>query len=69
MKNLDIKKENIFLDSNKYFNRPDKFEGMDEYSHVIPVDMNGAAVPRNKDDRNNIADAQASIRKRFDLGR
>lgn len=62
-------KHNLFIDSDKYFNRPEKFESMGEYSHVIPVDINGAAVPRDKDDRNNIADAQASIRKRFDLGR
>lgn len=63
-------KHNLFIDSDIYFNHPEKFEGYEAFGdHVIPVDINGAAISGNKDDRNNIADAQASIRKRFDLGR
>lgn len=63
-------KHNCFIDSDKYFNHPEKFEDYELLGdHIIPVDINEAAVPRDKDDRNNIVDAQASIRKRFDLGR
>lgn len=63
-------KHNCFIDSDKYFNHPDTFADYELFGdHVIPVDINGAAVPRDKDDRSNIVDAQESIRKRFALGR
>jgi hypothetical protein len=66
---MNDQKNNIFLDSDKYFNRPENFQDMEEYANVIPVDIFGGYVPRGKDDRSNFVNNQAAIRKRFELGR
>lgn len=53
------------VDSGEYFNDPDQFDWM---SGCTPVDMNGAFVPADKNGKDNLKDAQANIRRRFNLG-
>ena len=54
------------VDSNFYFNNPDKIKEMETYCDVTPVDMNGAFVPVKGED--NLKKTQENIRRRFDLG-
>lgn len=59
-----------YISSDFLFNRPeakDRFEMFGD--DVVPVDINWASVPEQKDGKDNIINAQASIRNRFSLGR
>lgn len=63
-------KHRIFVESDKFFNNP---EVKEDYSFgdsvIVPTDINSAAVPETKDGADNLINAQASIRRRFSLGR
>lgn len=59
-----------FVESDKFFNKPELKADMSwPGEDVIPTDINSAFVPETKDGAQNLENAQASIRKRFSLGR
>jgi hypothetical protein len=58
----------IELESDTFFNKPEKVEHMQEMGcDVIPVDINNAFVAV-KGEAGNLAKTQANIRRRFNLG-
>lgn len=60
------KKMKMAVDSDFYFNNPDKVKEMKEYSEVYPYDNQGACVPEGKSIEN-LKKTEASIQERFDL--
>lgn len=59
----------VFVESDKFFNKPELKTDMAFLGDVVPVDINCASVPETKSGADNLKNAQASIRKRFSLGR
>jgi hypothetical protein len=60
----------VYISSDYLFNRPEKKAKFEEFGEdVVAVDANWASVPEQKDGKDNLINAQASIRSRFSLGR
>ncbi len=55
--------------SDEYMSSPDKYESFEKMGfEVDPVDAMGGFVPLNRDDKDNLYDAQENIQRRFNLG-
>lgn len=62
---MEKMKKNV--NSDFYFNNPDKVKDMEEYCDVTVVDAMGAFVPEDKSE-GNLKKVEANIRSRFNLG-
>lgn len=63
-------KDTIYIQSDKLFNHPDRFKGMAEIldARVAGIDINGAFVPSEKTDPDNLKLAQETLEHRFKPG-